>query len=65
MYSLQINNKIILYVGILRKAAESHIWVVPSRLSYSVYLVHFNIVHVLIGSKQYTSDIGTFMLVRI
>lgn len=49
----------------LRYFMESRVWLAPSRLTYSAYLVHFIIINVWLGSRQSTSDINGVTLVTI
>ncbi|KOB70291.1 Uncharacterized protein OBRU01_15545 [Operophtera brumata] len=45
---------------ILRNFFESRAWVVPSRLSYSVYLLHLFIIYTYIGIKTQMGHASTF-----
>lgn len=40
-------------------------WVVPSRLSYCTYLIHVNIIHILLGARTQLGHVSFFYVVRI
>ncbi|CAG5019848.1 unnamed protein product [Parnassius apollo] len=40
-------------------------WLVPSRLSYSVYLVHMNFIHVLLGIRTQLSLVSFYNMLIV
>ncbi|XP_072942310.1 nose resistant to fluoxetine protein 6-like [Epargyreus clarus] len=63
MIALLILNLVMKFEDLIREFLEWRGWVVISKLSYSVYLLHVNFIHVLLGARTQLSHVSFFHVI--